>query len=151
MRRERLMSLLILIGTVAPAAAQTPYYQSKTITIITGSQTGDVFDIYARMIATHMGKNIPGTPNIVVQNMTGAGHIVAANFVYSVAKPDGLTLLAPNPNLYVDQLIGRAEIKFDWAKFAWLGNASRTTDLLYMRTDAPFRTMEDVRNAKEPP
>ena len=53
--------------------------------------------------------------------MTGAGHIVAANFVYSVAKPDGLTLLAPNPNLYVDQLIGRPEIKFDWAipRLAW--------------------------------
>ena len=131
--------------------AQSPYYQGKTITIITGSQTGDVFDIYARMIAAHMGKHIPGNPNMVVQNMTGAGHIVAANFVYSVAKPDGLTLLAPNPNLYIDQLIGRPEIKFDWAKFAWLGNASRTTDLLYMRTDAPFKTMEDVRSAKEPP
>ena len=76
---------------------------------------------------------------------------MAANYVYSVAKPDGLTLLAPNPNLYVDQLIGRSEIKFDWAKFSWLGNAQRTTDMLYMRTDAPFKTMEDVRNAKEPP
>jgi hypothetical protein len=65
------------------------------------------------MIATHKGKHVPGAPNILVQNMTGAGHIVAANFVYSVAKPDGLTLLAPNPNLYIDQLIGRPEIKFD--------------------------------------
>jgi tripartite-type tricarboxylate transporter receptor subunit TctC len=145
MQREILFLLLVLIGSANPVAAQT------TITIITGSQTGDVFDIYARMTAAHMGKHIPGNPNIVVQNMTGAGHIVAANFVYSVAKPDGLTLLAPNPNLYVDQLIGRPEIKFDWAKFAWLGNASRTTDLLYMRTDAPFKTMEDVRSAKEPP
>ena len=142
---------LILFGSVTHATAQTSYYQGKTITIITGSQAGDLFDIYARMIATHMGKNIPGNPNIVVQNMTGAGHIVAANFVYTVAKPDGLTLLAPNPNLYIDQLIGRPEIKFDWAKFAWIGNASRTTDLLYMRSDTPFKTMEDVRDAKEPP
>jgi tripartite-type tricarboxylate transporter receptor subunit TctC len=142
---------LILFGSVIPAGAQTSYYQGKTITIITGSQAGDLFDIYTRMIATHMGKNIPGNPNIVVQNMTGAGHIVAANFVYTVAKPDGLTLLAPNPNLYIDQLIGRPEIKFDWAKFAWIGNASRTTDLLYMRSDTPFKTMEDVRDAKEPP
>lgn len=60
-------------------------------------------------------------------------------------------MLAPNPNLYIDQLIGRPEIKFDWAKFAWIGNASRTTDLLYMRSDTPFKTMEDVRDAKEPP
>lgn len=151
MRRAILILFLIVVGTGGRAAAQTPYYQGKTITIITGSQTGDVFDIYARMIAAHMGKHIPGNPNLVVQNMTGAGHIVAANFVYSVAKPDGLTLLAPNPNLYVDQLIGRPEIKFDWAKFAWLGNAQRTTDMLYMRSDAPFKTMEDVRSAKEPP
>src|SRR4026207_1717519 len=125
MYREFLISLLVAIGLVAPATAQTPYYQGKTITIITGSQTGDVFDIYARMIATHIGKHIPGNPNAVVQNMAGAGHIVAANYVYSVAKPDGLTLLAPNPNLYVDQLIGRSEIKFEWAKFAWLGSAPR--------------------------
>ena len=151
MARALLFVLMILFAPVNRAGAQTPYYQGKTITIITGSQTGDVFDIYARMIATHMGKHISGNPNIVVQNMTGAGHIVAANFVYGVAKPDGLTLLAPNPNLYVDQLIGRSEIKFDWAKFSWLGNAQRTTDLLYMRTDAPFKTMEDVRSAKEPP
>ena len=151
MRTAILFLFVIVVATGSRATAQTPYYQGKTITIITGSQTGDVFDIYARMIATHIGKHIPGNPNAVVQNMTGAGHIVAANFVYGIAKPDGLTLLAPNPNLYVDQLIGRSEIKFDWAKFSWLGNAQRTTDMLYMRTDAPFKTMEDVRSAKEPP
>jgi len=151
LQRTIFFLLFIVVGFATSATAQTPYYQGKTITIITGSQTGDLYDIYARMIATHMGKHIPGNPGILVQNMTGAGHIVAANFVYAVAKPDGLTLLAPNPNLYIDQLIGRPEIKFDWAKFAWLGNASRTTDLLYMRTDAPFKTIEDVRSAKEPP
>ena len=113
MRRKILFSLFVVIGLATPLGAQSPYYQGKTITIITGSQTGDLYDIYARMIATHMGKHVPGAPNILVQNMTGAGHIVAANFVYSVAKPDGLTLLAPNPNLYIDQLIGRPEIKFD--------------------------------------
>ena len=151
MQRVIPLLLVILFGSVSGAAAQSPYYQGKTITIITGSQTGDLYDIYARMIATHMGKHIPGNPGILVQNMTGAGHIVAANFVYSVAKPDGLTVLAPNPNLYIDQLIGRPEIKFDWAKFSWIGNASRTTDLLYMRSDAPLKTIEDVRSAKEPP
>jgi tripartite-type tricarboxylate transporter receptor subunit TctC len=151
MRSALLFFSGILFAAVGPATGQTPYYQGKTVTMITGSQTGDVFDLYARMIAAHMGKHIPGNPSMIVQNMTGAGHIVAANYVYSVAKPDGLTLLAPNPNLYVDQLIGRSEIKFDWAKFSWLGNASRTTDMLYMRTDAPFKTIEDVRGAKEPP
>ena len=151
MRRALFFLPLILFALGTRAWAQSPYYQGKTIAIITGSQAGDLYDIYARMIATQMGKHIPGNPGILVQNMTGAGHIVAANFVYAVAKPDGLTLLAPNPNLYIDQLIGRPEIKFDWAKFQWLGNASRTTDLLYMRSDTPFKTIEDVRHAKEPP
>src|SRR5258708_19836870 len=112
MRREILFLLLVLFGSANPVAAQSPYYQGKTITIITGSQTGDVFDIYARMIAAHMGKHIPGNPNLVVQNMTGAGHIVAANFVYSVAKPDGLTLLPPNPNLYLHPPIARPALNF---------------------------------------
>ena len=139
------------LGCLRGAAAQAPFYQGKTITVITGSQTGDLYDIYARMLATHMAKHIPGTPNMLVQNMTGAGHIVAANYVFSIAKPDGLTLLAPNPNIYIDQIIGRPEIKFDWARFVWIGNASRTADLVYMRSDAPFKTIEDVRIAKEPP
>src|SRR5688572_6765105 len=121
MRKKILFSLIVLVGSATPVTAQSPYYQGKTITIITGSQAGDLFDIYARMIALHMSKHIPGNPNILVQNMPGAGHIVAANFVYGVAKPDGLTVLAPNPNLYIDQLIGRPEIKFDWAKFSWIG------------------------------
>jgi tripartite-type tricarboxylate transporter receptor subunit TctC len=151
MGRGLLLSFWVVIACWAQAEAQAPYYQGKTIAIITGSQTGDLYDIYARMVATHMAKHIPGNPNIVVQNMTGAGHIVAANYVYSVAKPDGLTLLAPNPNIYIDQLIGRPEIKFDWAKFNWLGNASRTADLVYMRADAPFKSIEDIRTAKEPP
>jgi tripartite-type tricarboxylate transporter receptor subunit TctC len=151
MGRGFLLSFWVVIACWAQAEAQAPYYQGKTIAIITGSQTGDLYDIYARMVATHMAKHIPGNPNIVVQNMTGAGHIVAANYVYSVAKPDGLTLLAPNPNIYIDQLIGRPEIKFDWAKFNWLGNASRTADLVYMRADAPFKSIEDIRTAKEPP
>ena len=73
MNKALLCLSFIVFGCVNLAGAQTSYYQGKTITIITGSQAGDLFDIYARMIATHMGKNIPGAPNIVVQNMTGAG------------------------------------------------------------------------------
>jgi tripartite-type tricarboxylate transporter receptor subunit TctC len=69
MQKKILLSLLVLVGSATPVTAQSPYYQGKTITIITGSQTGDLYDIYARMIATHMGKHVPGAPNILVQNM----------------------------------------------------------------------------------
>ncbi|MET0500308.1 MAG: tripartite tricarboxylate transporter substrate-binding protein [Candidatus Binatia bacterium] len=131
--------------------AQTPYYQGKNVTIIVGTGAGDLYDLYARAIALFMGKYIPGNPNMIVQNMPGAGHMIAANYVYNVAKPDGLTFAAINAGLYFEQLIGRGEVKFDWTKFTWIGNATKSPQVLYMRTDSPYKTIEDVRSAKEAP
>jgi tripartite-type tricarboxylate transporter receptor subunit TctC len=74
------------------AIAQTPYYAGKTITLVAGTKAGDVYDLYARLFAEHLPKYIPGKPNIIVQNMAGAGSMIAANFVYSVANPDGTTI-----------------------------------------------------------
>ena len=73
-------------------------------------------------LARFIGKYIPGNPDVVPQNMPGAGGTVAANYVYGIAKPDGLTLGAFNPALYFDQLVARPEVKFDWAKFTWIGS-----------------------------
>ena len=98
-----------------------------------------------------MGKYIPGNPNFIVQNMTGAGGVVAANYVYSVAKPDGLTLGTFGPSMYFDQLARRPEVKFDWAKFTWLGTPEQTEFILVMRTDNPYQSIEDVRKAAQPP
>ena len=131
--------------------AQAPNFQGKTITIIVGTVSGDLYDLYARSIALYMGRYLPGNPNLIVQNMPGAGHMIAANYVYNIARPDGLTLGAINAGLYFEQLIGRAEVKFDWTKFNWIGNATKSPQVLYMRADSPFKTIEDVRNAKEPP
>ena len=147
--------VLFLAGAIInllPAArvhAQTPNYQGKTVTIIVGTISGDLYDLYARSIALFMGKYLPGNPNIIVQNMPGAGHMIAANYIYNVAKPDGLTMGAINAGLYFEQLIGRSEVKFDWTKYAWIGNATKSPQVLYMRADSPFKTIEDVRTAKQ--
>ena len=133
------------------AEAQTPFYQGKTMSIIVGVKSGDVYDIYARALAQHMPRYLPGKPNIIVQNMTGAGTRIAANHVYNVAKPDGLTLGSILPSLYFDQLIGTGEAKFDWTKFSWIGTTTRSNHLLYMRADTPYKTIDDVRNASEAP
>jgi tripartite-type tricarboxylate transporter receptor subunit TctC len=93
--------------------AQPPYHQGKTVTIVVGTIAGDLYDLYARAIALVMGKHIPGNPNIIVQNMPGAGQMIAANYIYNVAKPDGLTIAAINAGLYFEQLIGRPKFKFD--------------------------------------
>src|SRR5688572_25984097 len=96
---------IVLVLCVSTLHAQTSYYQGKTVTIVVGTITGDLYDLYARAIALFMGKYIPGNPNIIVQNMPGAGHMIAANHVYNVAKPDGLTIAAINAGLYFEQLI----------------------------------------------
>jgi tripartite-type tricarboxylate transporter receptor subunit TctC len=83
--------------------------------------------------------------------MPGAGSISAANYMMNIVKPDGLTLATINAALYFDQLIGRKEVNFTWSKFAWIGTPERTSEMLYIRSDAPFKSIEDVRKAADPP
>jgi len=110
---------LVLIHTVTFAAA--PFYEGKTIRIIVGAQAGGGFDLHARVIARHMGKHIPGNPTIVVENMVGAGGLIAANHIYKVAKPDGLTFGHFNGGNFVDQVMGQPGIEFDARKFEFIG------------------------------
>jgi tripartite-type tricarboxylate transporter receptor subunit TctC len=140
---------VLLIGTNLDA--QTPFYQRKTITIVVGYLAGDGYDIWARLLAAHLPRHIPGEPNMIVQNQPGAGSLIAANSIYNVAKPDGLTLGAIGPSVYLDQLLGKPEVQFDWAKFTWLGSTEKTPWLFYMRTDTGYKTLDDIRKAPEPP
>ena len=131
--------------------AQAPFYQGKSITLIVGNQAGGLYDLWARLIANHIGKQIPGNPNVIVQNMPAAGSLVAANYLYNVAKPDGLTIGAVIPGIYTDQLIGRKEVQFDWAKFNWIGTPEQTEWLFITRADSPYKSIDDIRSATEPP
>ena len=146
-----LLALVLSLVTGADLSAQSPFYQGKTVSIIVGTKTGDVYDLYARLLAQHLPKYIPGNPNIIVQNMPGAASLIAANQVYNVAKPDGLTVGAIYPALYFDQVIGRTEVRFDWSKFSWIGSPVTSNHLLYMRADAPYKTIGDILKASDPP
>ncbi len=149
---HRVVLALALILLLSPRLqAQAPFYQGKTIKFVAGYGAGSVDDMWARLVAQYMAKYIPGNPNIVVQNMAGASSVIAANYVYSVAKPDGLTLGGIRAGLYFDQLVGRKEVQFDWPKFVWLGSPTQSNLLLYMRASAPYKTIYDVRKASEPP
>jgi tripartite-type tricarboxylate transporter receptor subunit TctC len=149
------LAVLIVFGIVAwvPSVfAQTDFYKGKTITVYIGTTPGALYDQWGRILAQHMGKHIPGKPDMIVQNMPGAGHMIAANYVYNRTKPDGLSLIGTIvPTLYFDQLIGRKEAQFDWAKFVWVGSPVQGESQMYMRADTPYKTIEDVRSAKEPP
>jgi tripartite-type tricarboxylate transporter receptor subunit TctC len=141
---------LFTILCISQAGAESPFYTGKTITIVAGTKAGDVYDLYARLFAQHMPKYIPGSPNIIVQNMPGASSMIAANYVYNVAKPDGLTIGAIFPALYFDQIVGRSEVQFDWSKFVWIGSPVTSNHLLYMRADSPYKSIDDVVKASTP-
>jgi tripartite-type tricarboxylate transporter receptor subunit TctC len=149
--RKIFLAAAALLLWAAELPAQTPFYQRKTITIVVGYLAGDGYDIWARLLAAHLPRHIPGEPTFIVQNMPGAGSLIAANSIYNAAKPDGLTLGAIGPSVYLDQLMGKKETQFDWAKFTWLGSTEKTSWLFYMRTDTPYKTLEDIRRAPEPP
>jgi tripartite-type tricarboxylate transporter receptor subunit TctC len=145
------LSLVLLSLSAVDVAAQSPFYQGKTITFIVGSGAGTAYDMYSRLLANHIAKHIPGNPSVVAQNMPAAGGMVAANFIYGVAKPDGLTVVSINPAHYFNQLQGNKEVKFDWPKFTWLASSDKSEHMLYMRADAPYKTIYDVRKAAEAP
>ena len=142
---------LLRIGTGQNLHAQEAYFKGKQIRIVVGLSSGGGYDRAARLLARHMGKYIPGNPDLVVQNMPGAGSVTAANYVWGVAKPDGLTLLAPHNNFYLTQLSGQKEVKFDLPKFNWIGSLENDDMMIFARTDAPFKSMSEIVKQKVTP
>jgi tripartite-type tricarboxylate transporter receptor subunit TctC len=127
MRQGRRISLLTFGALfsfatwLVSAGAQEPFYQGKTIRLIVGLAPGGGYDLYSRVIARQMGKHIPGNPTIVVENMQGAGSVIAANYMYNAAKPDGLTIGHILGGLFLQQLLGNPAIEFDGRKFEYIG------------------------------
>lgn len=142
---------LLLIACAHEARSQSAFFEDKTIRLIIGFSAGGISDLWGRALARAMSPQIPGKPNIILQNMPGAGSLTAANYVYSVAKPDGLTIGFVTPGLYFNQLTEMKEVKFDWAKFSWIGSPERTVRIIYSRADTPYKTLDDIRNAPEQP
>ena len=101
--------------------AQDNFYQGKTVRIIVGASAGGGYDTYSRTIARHICKYVPGNPTFVVENMPGAGFLISANYMYNIAKPDGLTIGHFIGGLFLQQLLGKPGIEFDAAKFEYIG------------------------------
>ncbi|MGH7770749.1 MAG: Bug family tripartite tricarboxylate transporter substrate binding protein [Candidatus Binatia bacterium] len=153
--RKNISCVLLLFGfallsSIAQATSHE-FFKGKSIRLVVGASVGGAIDDWARFLAPYWGKNIPGSPDFVVQNMPGAGTVIAANYMHNIAKPDGLTIGLVNPAIYVDQLQGAKEIRFDWPKFSWIGSPERIDQVLFVRSDTPYKTLEDIRKAPEPP
>ena len=146
-----LLGLVVILFQFSLVLAQTPFYQNKTIQVVIGSAPGGLYDRWGRLFAQHMGKYIPGNPNLVAQNMPGGGSMIATNYLYGLAKPDGLTIGMFQTFMYLQQLVGVPEVKYDVRKFNWLGSQEKGQMMLYIRTDSPYKSMDDILKAKEPP
>jgi tripartite-type tricarboxylate transporter receptor subunit TctC len=145
------LSLLPLSGLASANAAEPrSFFEGKTIQLIISTSPGGATDVAGRLLSRYFGKYIPGHPNIITQNMAGAGGIVSANYLFNIAKPDGLTILAVNRANYLEQMVGRPEVKLDFRKLNWLGSFNRAPMMITCRKDSPYTSIEAMRGAKSP-
>lgn len=145
-----LLSGVVLAGLAgAPAAAQSveQFYKGKQIKFILGSAGGGGYDAYSRSITRYMGNHIPGKPSIIVQNMPGAGGLVAANYLFGVAPKDGSEIGMTGRAAAIEALINPADksVKFEATKFNWIGTPQQETGILMVSTKTPVRTLEDLK------
>src|SRR3954453_12574757 len=141
--------LAAALALVPLAAAAQANFAGKTVTIVVGYKPGGGYDATARMLARHLPNHLPGKPTIIVQNMPGGNSIIAANHMYKVATPDGLTIGTFNRNRPIAQLTGVQGVKYDMTKFAWIGSAANETTILAIRNDLPYKSFDELRKAKE--
>ena len=135
--------LIICSGTVW---AQANFFEGKTVTILIGAKSGSL-EIAGQIVAHHLGKYLPGKPALILQHMPGAAHLLATNNVFNVAKPDGLTILAANPNVAIAQLSKVPQVRFDVRKFQWLGSSGADGVMLSIRPDLPYKTFDEWKKA----
>ena len=148
-----LLAVLTLFGflkAVDRAHAQESFYKGKAIRLVVGLAPGGGYDLYARVIARHMGKHIPGNPTIVVENMTGAGSVIAANYMYNAAKPDGLTIGHILGGLFLQQLLGNPAVEFDGRKFEYIGVPAQDHFLIGLSKATGITSFENWMTFKKP-
>ena len=141
-----LVCLTWLIVCSAPVWGQANFYEGKTVTVLIGAKSGSL-EIAAQIVSHHLGKYLPGKPAVIMQHMPGAAHLLATNNVFNVAKPDGLTILAANPNVAIAQLSKVEQVRFDVRKFQWLGSSGADGVMLSIRSDLPFKSFDELKKA----
>jgi tripartite-type tricarboxylate transporter receptor subunit TctC len=137
-------SMGFVLALTSPAHAQSveEFYRGKTVTIQVGFTAGGGYDLYARVLGRHMGRHIPGNPQVVVQNMPGAGSLKATQFVYSVAPKDGTVLASVSRGMATEPLLNDA--KFDATKLTWIGSVTSETSICATWHTSPVKTWDDM-------
>jgi tripartite-type tricarboxylate transporter receptor subunit TctC len=139
-----------LLALISPAQAQEDFYKDKTLRIIVGSAPGGGYDAYARLVSEHMRRHIPGNPTIVVQNMPGAGSLVATNHIANVAPKDGTVIGAVNAAMTTQPLLKPDQAKFDPRKMNWIGSTLREFHIGLVRANSPVKVIQDALKIEIP-
>lgn len=129
------------------AAADKPFFEGKNVRILIPYAPGGTSDVFSRLLANYMGKFIPGNPSIIVQNMPGGGGLIGMNYLYNIAKADGLTIGHTSVPGARDQLIGNPGVKFDFTKFEYLGSGGSSHQVFAIRRGLPYKTLEELKKA----
>ena len=145
-----ILASIAFIASPAQAQNVSEFYKGKTIQIMVGFGAGGGYDLYARALARHLGKHMPGQPAVVVQNMEGAGSVRAANYVYSGSPKDGTVIAAVNQNAPMYQLLGGTAARFEAAGMQWLGSMANSNGLLYTWTASGIKTLDDAKTREVP-
>ena len=154
MNKKRMLVAFAVSALVSWSAnatlAQEPFYKGKTIRVVVATSAGGGFDAYTRMMTRHMGKFVPGNPAFVVENMPGAGHLIGANHIYKVAKPDGLTLGHFQGGLFLYQVFGRPGIEFDAKQFEFIGSPIKESRACALTKASGITSVEKWLASKTP-
>jgi tripartite-type tricarboxylate transporter receptor subunit TctC len=143
----------LLLMMAASFATAADFYEGKSINLMVAYPPADGNDVYARLLARHMGNYIPGHPSFVVTNRPGASGLIGSNFIYNLAPKDGLTMGLVSRSVPLQQITGNPGVRFEATKFNWLGTSSSYQEDAYcliVRSQIPVKTFEDLRAAKEP-
>jgi tripartite-type tricarboxylate transporter receptor subunit TctC len=136
----------MLLATLAggAAAGQEMSFKGKQVTLVVGTTAGGGYDTFTRAIAPHFRRHLPGEPNVVVQNMPGAGSVVLANHLYNIAPKDGTVIGNVNPQIVIEPLMRPGRVKYDPTKMAWIGSALRETHVSIAWHTTPIKSFDDL-------
>src|SRR5262245_26097766 len=141
-----LAGFLLAATMQAPAHAQADFYKGKTVSIVVGARAVGSLSVSAQALARYMGQYLPGNPTVILRQMPGGAHLNATNYVFNVAEPDGLTILAANPAVATAQLVKVSAVRFDVRQFEWLGSSGAEGAIFSIRPDLPYQTFAELKN-----
>jgi tripartite-type tricarboxylate transporter receptor subunit TctC len=136
--------VLALLSAMAGAQPVADFYRGKTITVIVGYPPAGANDFYARTVARHIGRHIPGNPTGILRNMPGGGSLLAANHIFNVAPKDGTVLGLIVPTAPLEERLGASNVRFKSAQFNWIGRLAPTPNVTFMMATSPVKTIQDA-------